>query len=165
MSRSVNKLLTSLFFSLGLLWATHLLAKDDAQISFAKQKIQVGSKSIVVEIADEPVKLSRGLMFRRSMPADEGMLFIFETEEPRSFWMKNTFIPLSIAFANAAGVIVDIQDMSPVKSEMETSPPTYVSAKPAKYALEMNQGWFLQNQIKVGDHLNLSKNLKKKTSK
>lgn len=125
----------------------------NAEVQFAKQKIKVGSKTITVEIAETSGQLSKGLMFRKEMAVDEGMLFIFPDLDTRSFWMKNTFIPLSIGFFDQSQKLIDIQDMRPVKSEMETNPPSYISRKPAKYALEMNQGWFAKNKVKVGDKL------------
>lgn len=124
-----------------------------AQVQFGKEQIKVGGKTIQVEIAETSEQLSHGLMFRTKMKANSGMLFIFPDEEKRSFWMKNTFIPLSIGFFDGKKILVDIQDMQPVKSEMEKTPPSYLSLKPAKYALEMNQGWFKKNGVKVGDQL------------
>jgi uncharacterized membrane protein (UPF0127 family) len=70
-----------------------------------------------------------------------------------SFWMKNTRIPLSIAYIDANRAIIDIQDMVPA-SDIEKFPPSYPSKKPAQYALEMNLGWFVKNKIKVGDKIN-----------
>lgn len=131
------------------------------QVKFPKQKITVGGKTITAEIAESNEQLQRGLMFRTKMGADEGMLFIFPDQETRSFWMKNTFLPLSIGFFDEGKILVDIQDMAPVKSEMETTPPSYVSAKPAKYALEMNQGWFAKNKIAVGAKFEMNSHSKK----
>lgn len=69
--------------------------------------------------------------------------------------MKNTFIPLSIGFFNSKKVLVDIQDMEPAKSEMDQNPKSYLSRSPAQYALEVNQGWFQKNKIKLGDRFEL----------
>lgn len=124
---------------------------DKENISdFRLQKIKLASTSIEVEIADTPELSAKGLMFRTSLDANKGMLFIFESEEPRAFWMKNTFIPLSIGFFNSKAELIDIQDMAPVKSEMEKNPKSYFSNGPAKYALEVNQGWFKKHKIKLG---------------
>ena len=79
------------------------------------------------------------------------MLFVYADEEARSFWMKNTLIPLSIAYIDSEGRIVDIQDMNPLDDE----PPHYVSAEPARYALEVNQGFFEERGVKVGDKAEL----------
>jgi uncharacterized membrane protein (UPF0127 family) len=100
---------------------------------------------IPVEIADTPAKQEAGLMGRTALAADAGMLFVFDRDQPLSFWMKDTLIPLSIAFINSEGLIVDIQDMQP----LDETP--HDSAAPAKYALEVNQGFFAANGIQVGD--------------
>ena len=105
-----------------------------------------------VEIADSPIEITRGLMYRTALAEDRGMLFVYPYEARLSFWMKNTLIPLSIAFIDAEGRIVDIQDMKP----LDDDPPSYVSAKPARYALEVNQGFFEERGVKVGDRVELS---------
>ncbi len=92
-----------------------------------------------------PDQQSRGLMYRRELGKNAGMLFVYESEKTLGFWMKNTFVPLSIAFLDADGVIVDIQDMQPQSRK------SHRSAKPALYALEVNQGWFAERGIGVGD--------------
>ncbi len=104
-----------------------------------------------VEIADEPDEQAKGLMDRTALGDDRGMLFVFPSEEDRSFWMKNTLIPLSIAYIDAEGRIVDIQDMK----ALDDDPPHYVSAKPARYALEVNKGFFDERGVKVGDRAEL----------
>jgi hypothetical protein len=83
-------------------------------------------------------------MFREEMPPDGGMLFVFPAEQPRSFWMKDTPLPLSIAFLDAERRIINIVDMQPFD---ETS---HASAGPAKYALEVHQGWFAERGIEAG---------------
>ena len=105
-----------------------------------------GERSEVeVEIADDEAEQRRGLMERTELAENAGMLFVFDREAPRSFWMRNTLIPLSIAYIAADGRIVDIQDMQPLD---ETSHP---SPEPAQYALEVNQGFFAERGIDVGD--------------
>lgn len=107
-----------------------------------------------VEIADEREEQVRGLMERTDLPEDQGMLFVFEDERPRSFWMKNTFIPLSIAYIDSDGRIVDIQQMEPVDQDRtvpDAALPRYVSAEPARYALEVNRGFFEERGVEVGD--------------
>jgi uncharacterized membrane protein (UPF0127 family) len=106
---------------------------------------------VQVEIADSPDEQARGLMDRTALAKDRGMLFVFPDEEVRSFWMKNTLIPLSIAYMNSEGRIVDLQDMKPLDDEE----PHYVSAEPARYALEVNQGFFEERGVKVGDRADL----------
>ena len=100
---------------------------------------------IPVEIADTPAEQEYGLMGRTALAADAGMLFVFDQDQPLSFWMKDTLIPLSIAFINSEGTIVDMQDMQP----LDETP--HDSAAPAKYALEVNQGFFAANGIQVGE--------------
>ncbi|MDQ4107109.1 MAG: DUF192 domain-containing protein [Actinomycetota bacterium] len=100
---------------------------------------------VKVEIADEPAEQVQGLMNRTALGENRGMLFVFESETTLSFWMKNTLIPLSIAYMDSEGRIVDIQRMEPLD---ETSHP---SAEPAQYALEVNQGFFEEHGIEVGD--------------
>ena len=104
-----------------------------------------------VEIADDVFEQSRGLMYRTALAEDRGMLFVYPDEEKRSFWMRNTLIPLSIAFMDSEGRIVDIQDMKP----LDDDPPHYVSAEPAQYALEVNKGFFEEHGVKVGDRAKL----------
>ena len=98
-----------------------------------------------VEIADDGRERRRGLMERTELAENAGMLFVFEREKTLSFWMKNTLIPLSVAYIDADGRIVDIQDMEPLDT---TSHP---SAEPAQYALEVNQGFYEEHGIEVGD--------------
>jgi uncharacterized membrane protein (UPF0127 family) len=117
---------------------------------FAKKNIKVGSVSLVVEVADTPEKGAQGLMYRTKLADGNGMMFVFPNEETRNFWMKNTFIDLAIGFFDAHKKLIDIQEMTAVKSEMEADPPTYQSAGPAKYALEVPKGWFEKHKVKLG---------------
>lgn len=126
--------------------------KDLEPVHFVKQKIKVGEQTLEVEVADNSEKWARGLMYRKEISKNAGMLFIFKDSKQRSFWMKNTFVPLSIGFFDDKGILFDIQNMDPVKSEIET-PKSYASKGAAKYALEVNQGWFDQNKISVGAEL------------
>jgi uncharacterized membrane protein (UPF0127 family) len=107
-------------------------------------KIKVDGHTVKAEVAQSPAAMSRGLMYRRDLGKHAGMLFVYEEPRLLSFWMKNTFVPLSIAFLDADGVIVDIQDMHP---QTEVS---HRSARPALYALEVNQGWFAERGVEVG---------------
>jgi uncharacterized protein len=110
-----------------------------------------GEVRLRVEIADDASEIARGLMYRTALAENRGMLFVYGAEYKLSFWMKNTLIPLSIAFMDAEGRIVDIQDMKP----LDDDPPSYVSAKPAQYALEVNQGFFEERGVEVGDRAEL----------
>lgn len=126
-----------------------------AKINFEKQTIQIGHKKIVVEIAKTDLQQQQGLMYRQSLGKNEGMLFIFNEEKPLSFWMKNTYIDLSIAYINKNKKIIQILDM-PASSALAVQHPSYPSSGPAQYALEMNQGWFKKNKISIGDRLILN---------
>ena len=104
-----------------------------------------------VEVADDPYERARGLMYRTALGKDRGMLFVYPDEQDLSFWMKNTLIPLSIAYIDSEGHIVDILDMKP----LDDKPPQYRSSEPVQYALEVNQGFFEEKGVKVGDRVNL----------
>ena len=107
--------------------------------------LRVGGIEIQVEIADDADERQRGLMYRESLEENQGMLFVYPEQRTLGFWMKNTLIPLDIAYIDREGRIVDIQQMEPQTTE------THDSAAPAMYALEMNQGWFEANGIRIGD--------------
>ena len=107
--------------------------------------IQIGEHSLDIEIADTSEKMARGLMFRKSLPENQGMLFIFQRPRQASFWMKNTFIPLSIAYLNQEGTILEIYPLEP----LEESPVSSQSYRVA-YALEVNRGWFRKHGIQPG---------------
>ena len=149
-----NHFLLALIVSFSLLYAA--FGQTNSAINFRKTEIQVGKSKVVVEIAETDSERSLGLMHRKSLAAGYGMLFIFETEKPLNFWMKNTFIPLSIGFFDKNKVLVDIQDMKPVVSSTQTDIPSYESKKPAQYALEVNKGWFKKNKVKIGDRLKIN---------
>lgn len=104
-------------------------------------------KTLFVEIADTPSKREQGLMYRKSLSYNEGMLFKFPHAEVISFWMKNTYIPLDIAFIDNNGKIFQIEQMSPLSYRQIRS------NNPCKFALETNRGWFAKNNVEVGDHL------------
>lgn len=126
-----------------------------AGVSFEKIWIEVGAKRILVEVADTPEKAAQGLMFRKNLPENQGMLFVFPEEQVLSFWMKNTFIDLSIAYITKQKTIGSIKSMKAAKSEMQSHFETYESDQPAQYALEMGLGWFHRNNIKVGDKVKI----------
>ncbi|MEN0057486.1 MAG: DUF192 domain-containing protein [Bdellovibrio sp.] len=139
-----------LFLLFLFFWSSFAGAQD-----FTKKKISLGGRTFVVDVAENPAQYERGLMFRESLKQDEGMLFIFKNEETRFFWMKNTLIDLSIGFFDKEGVLIDIQEMKSGKGIPEAQLPSYASAKPAKYALEMRKGWFKEKKIKVGSKLTI----------
>lgn len=104
-----------------------------------------GSALVVAELAITDEERARGLMFRTSLDDGKGMLFVFETDQVLSFWMMNTIIPLSIAFIASDGRIMEIRDMEP----LDLTP--VVSARPARYALEVPRNWFYRAGARVGD--------------
>ena len=101
------------------------------------------------EVADEPGERAQGLMNRQSLPDDAGMLFVWPADTQSGFWMRDTVIPLSMAFVTAGGVIIDIQNMEPLSEERILAP------RPYRYAVEVNQGWFADNDVRPGDLLQL----------
>lgn len=109
--------------------------------------LQAGIHRIKAEVADTQAERSRGLMLRNSLQPNSGMLFVFEQPALHCFWMKNTLIPLSIAFLDDDGTIVTLTDMKP-HDESSNCP-----ARPIRYALEMDQGWFKAKGLKAGDRL------------
>lgn len=127
------------------------------------QSLQIGQKTIQVEIADTIEKRNRGLMFRKSLPKDQGMLFVFPSSQTLSFWMKNTYIPLSIGFFNSKRQLLEVQDMEPESILLKEPRKTYKSRLPAKYALEMNKGWFSKNKIKLGTKFKYLRSKKSKS--
>ena len=150
-----NKLgLIKLSFLMSLVFLMSFASTSDArkypEVKFPKKHIVLGGKKLTVEVAKTEQQVARGLMFRNEPLKDtHGMLFIFDDEKVRSFWMKNTFIPLVIGFFDKDRKLVSIKEMKPVKSEME-KPLTYSSDVPAKYALELDSGWFDRQKVPLG---------------
>jgi len=107
--------------------------------------VVINGWTITAEVADTLPAQEKGLMYRKHMDNDRGMLFVYTSDAKRSFWMKNTTIPLSIAYIAADGTIREIYDMEPLSTR------TIDSKYSVRYALEVNQGTFEQNGIKVGD--------------
>jgi len=107
--------------------------------------------NVIAEIADNPISQAKGLMFRESLKENEGMIFIFSGNEKRTFWMKNTLIPLDIIFVSSDMTIVDIKEnFEPCQ---EFSCPSYTSKAGAKYVLEVNAGFVKKHNIKIGDRM------------
>lgn len=126
---------------------------DTSRPIFKKQMIQVGEKKIEVEVADNEEKRSYGLMYLKTLSKDQGMLFIFDSEQPLAFWMKNTFVDLSIGYFDKNKVLIDIQNMKGQKSILNQDLRSYPSKTLAQYALEVPMGWYETNKIKVGNRL------------
>ncbi len=132
------------FLAASLLAATLPAAGEEA-MRFATSQVKVAGHPLKVEVASTEAQRDRGLMFRKSLGADEGMLFIFDDPGYYAMWMKNTLIPLSVAFIDRDGVILNVEDMKPQTLDAHTA------AGPAIYAIETNVGWFARHKVKAGD--------------
>lgn len=114
------------------------------QLDLPRTQLTVGMHRITAQIAATAAERATGLMARASMPEGEGMLFVFERAGVQCFWMKNTLIPLTAAFIDDDGRIVNLADMQPQSED------NHCSTRPVRYVLEMNQGWFAQRHIRAG---------------
>lgn len=122
-------------------------AQGEPQMNLRRVKLQAGMHLIDAQLALTPEQREIGLMFRKEMPAHEGMLFVFERKTEQCFWMKNTLLPLTAAFIDDDGRIVNLADMAPLTTQ------THCSARPVRYVLEMNQGWFAKRKMGPGDRI------------
>ena len=120
------------------------LTQEQAQINLPRGRIQAGMYQIDAQLAATPTQREIGLMFRSKMPQHEGMLFVFDQASEQCFWMKNTILPLTAAFVADDGTIVNLADMNPQTTD------SHCSAKPVRFVLEMNQGWFSKKAIQAG---------------
>lgn len=118
-----------------------------AQAQMPKMELSIGMYRIEAEVAADPENRMQGLMHRRVMAPQQGMLFVFTENRAHCMWMKNTLIPLSVAFLDEQGRIINIADMVPQSEE------NHCAARPARFALEMNKGWFAGKGIKSGAKL------------
>ncbi len=126
----------------------HLDAAAQASpTEFKVIKLQAGMHIIQAEIGSTPDERARGLMFRKSLGPNQGMAFLFEQTAMHCMWMKNTLVPLSVAFLGEDGRIINIADMQP---QTEVS---HCATKPARYALEMNLDWFAKRGLKTGSQI------------
>lgn len=123
------------------------MAQDAPQMNLERVKLSAGMHQIDTQVAMTPEQRQIGLMFRKEMPQSEGMIFVFEQAAQQCFWMKNTILPLTAAFVADDGTIVNLADMKPQTTE------PHCSAKPVRYVLEMNKGWFAKKGIKAGAKL------------
>ena len=122
-------------------------AQNQPQMNLQRVEITAGMHRIDAQVAIAPQERQTGMMHRKEMPAHEGMLFVFEQPATQCFWMKNTLLPLTAAFVADDGTIVNLADMKPQTED------SHCSAKPVRYVLEMNQGWFAKKTIKAGSKL------------
>ncbi|MCW8109417.1 DUF192 domain-containing protein [Alteromonas ponticola] len=118
-------------------------------VQFDTATVIIFGERFAVEYAHSPAQRAQGLMFRKSLCEDCGMLFYFTPHRKVGMWMKNTYIPLDVAFIDEEGVITDIKAMQP--HDLNTT----MSSKKVAYSLEMNQGWFKQHNVKVGDTIKI----------
>lgn len=117
---------------------------QQAQTNLPRVQLQAGMFQIDAQVAATPKQREIGLMFRQDMATHEGMLFVFEQPQQQCFWMKNTLLPLTAAFVDEDGTIVNLADMKPQSTQ------SHCSEKPVRFVLEMNQGWFAKKNIKKG---------------
>ncbi|RYZ73028.1 MAG: DUF192 domain-containing protein [Proteobacteria bacterium] len=130
-------------------------AKKTSEAKPAKlktEKITVDGKIVVAEIADTDPSREHGLMNRTKMGENEGMLFVFDQDEMLGFWMKNTLIPLAIGYFDSELKLIEVHEMVPAPMG-DMYPKSYPSSKPARYALEMNKGWYTRHNVKPGAKL------------
>jgi hypothetical protein len=128
----------------GALFGLALSAGVWAQNSMPVMELSAGFHRIEAEVAASDQNRQVGLMNRKAMPQQRGMLFVFTQNNTHCMWMRNTLIPLSVAFVDDEGYIINIEDMQPQTED------NHCARQPARYALEMNLGWFAQRGIKPG---------------
>ena len=122
-------------------------AQEGPQMNLQRVKLSAGMHLIDAQVAFTPEQRQIGLMFRKEMPQQEGMIFVFEQATQQCFWMKNTLLPLTAAFVADDGTIVNLADMKPQTTD------AHCSSQPVRYVLEMNKGWFAKKGIKAGSKL------------
>jgi uncharacterized membrane protein (UPF0127 family) len=130
-----------------LLFAAFAHAQEAPQMNLPRVKLTAGMNVIDAQVAATDEQRMTGLMHRQEMPQHEGMLFVFDFRSQQCFWMKNTLLPLSVAFIADDGTIVNIDEMQPQTLD------SHCSAKPVRYVLEMNKGWFTKKGIQPGTKL------------
>ena len=123
------------------------LAQNTPQMTLPRVELTAGMYRIDAQLATTPQQREIGLMFRREMPPQEGMLFVFEQPATQCFWMHNTLLPLTAAFVADDGSIVNLADMAPQTDD------SHCSKRPVRFVLEMNQGWFDKRGFKAGTKL------------
>ncbi len=117
------------------------------QLNLPRVKLSAGMHQIDAQVASTPEQRATGLMWRRDMPMHEGMLFVFDQPAVQCFWMMNTPSPLTAAFIADDGTLVNLADMKPLSTE------SHCSARPVRFVLEMNQGWFEKKGLRAGARL------------
>jgi uncharacterized protein len=145
--RNIVPLLFFLVFFLGTIFSCKALDKLEKRELVIEGK--TGSVTLTAEIALTPAQREQGLMYRKELKDGEGMLFVFESDQVLSFWMKNTLVPLSIAYISHDGKILEIYDMQPQNLDPVRS------SRSVRYALEVPQGWFGRSGLAPGDRLEI----------
>lgn len=141
-SRQLGQLCAALF-----VWSSVAAATPSPQLDLPRVRLTAGLHQIDAQVALSPEQRGIGLMWRREMPQHEGMLFVFEQPAVHCFWMQNTPLPLTAAFLDDSGTIVNLADMKPHSTE------SHCAAQPVRFVLEMNQGWFARKGLKAGAQL------------
>jgi len=130
--------------SLSAFMAVAAIAQGVPQTQLARTTLNAGMHLLQVQLAQDFEQRQIGLMWRKEMPQNEGMLFVFEQAGVQCFWMRNTLLPLTAAFVADDGTIVNLADMKPMNDN------SHCSQKPVRFVLEMNQGWFAKRNIQAG---------------
>ncbi len=118
--------------------------------TFSADEIKINNLLSNIEVASNPNDRRNGLMFRKSLPEDHGMFFVWEYRKRQCMWMRNTYIPLNVAFIDTKGKILEIYEMLPLSED------SICSKKRVKYALEVNLDWFKRNNVQVGDQIDIT---------
>lgn len=137
----------ALIATAALIAAAGAVSAQEPQTSLPRVRLAAGMHQIDAQVARSADERATGLMWRKQMPQHEGMLFVFAQPSVQCFWMKNTLLPLSAAFLDDDGTIVNIADMQPQSLD------SHCSDRPVRYVLEMNQGWFAKRALKPGAQL------------
>jgi uncharacterized membrane protein (UPF0127 family) len=142
-------LITSVFF---LLLLPFFAGCENQTKKLSTQELTIikadnSSINLIAEIAKTDEERAQGFMYRKEVKAGEGMLFVFDRDQIMNFWMKNTFVPLSIAYISSDGIILEIHDLTPHREAPVSS------SRSARYALEVPQGWFETENVQIGDRL------------
>ena len=118
--------------------------------TFSADEIKINDLLTNIEVASNPNDRRKGLMFRKSLPEDHGMFFVWEYRKRQCMWMRNTYIPLNVAYIDTKGKILEIYEMLPLSED------SICSKKRVKYALEVNLDWFKRNNVYVGDQIDIT---------
>src|SRR4051812_27615391 len=145
--RTIATMMKAVLVSIAAVLATGLALAQEPQTDLARVRLSAGMHQIEAQVAQTPDQRQTGLMYRKQMPQHEGMLFVFDEPSVQCFWMKNTLLPLTAAFVADDGEVVNLVDMKPQTTD------SHCSARPVRFVLEMNQGWFAKRGVKAGARL------------